>query len=325
MPAMSPTMTEGGVAQWKKQEGEAFSAGDVLLEIVRRGYSGMARDGAHTFWSGNGQGYDRRRGSGRWYSWENLGAMDSTVVVRDTDSHCTRIQARDGTKNIPVGKVIALLAEEGDDILNLQPPVEEAKPEPTPKPASSEPAIPKSEPAPTPSTSTPSHSHKPIEHSRPLFPSVLRLLQEHNVDSVDKIKGTGIRGMLTKGDILAHLGLASGPTGTFKEKHGLDEHTTNPAQKSEVEPPLDGPAIRRLIVSNMLAASTRARSGPGIDLFYALFPNAEPDSQIIATTGTPDFDSIIADYLPPAPRPPAIKDSSVPPKPSQPDYFEGLL
>lgn len=35
MPAMSPTMTEGGIAQWKKKEGEPFSAGDVLLEIVR--------------------------------------------------------------------------------------------------------------------------------------------------------------------------------------------------------------------------------------------------------------------------------------------------
>lgn len=38
MPAMSPTMTEGGIAQWKKQEGEAFAAGDVLLEIVRALY-----------------------------------------------------------------------------------------------------------------------------------------------------------------------------------------------------------------------------------------------------------------------------------------------
>ncbi len=35
MPAMSPTMTEGGIASWKKEEGEAFQAGDVLLEIVR--------------------------------------------------------------------------------------------------------------------------------------------------------------------------------------------------------------------------------------------------------------------------------------------------
>lgn len=35
MPAMSPTMTEGGIAQWKVKEGQKYSAGDVLLEIVR--------------------------------------------------------------------------------------------------------------------------------------------------------------------------------------------------------------------------------------------------------------------------------------------------
>ena len=34
MPAMSPTMTEGGISAWKKQEGQPFAAGDVLLEIV---------------------------------------------------------------------------------------------------------------------------------------------------------------------------------------------------------------------------------------------------------------------------------------------------
>ena len=32
---MSPTMTEGGIASWKKKEGEPFVQGDVLLEIVR--------------------------------------------------------------------------------------------------------------------------------------------------------------------------------------------------------------------------------------------------------------------------------------------------
>jgi pyruvate/2-oxoglutarate dehydrogenase complex dihydrolipoamide acyltransferase (E2) component len=31
---MSPTMTEGGIASWKKSEGDNFAAGDVLLEIV---------------------------------------------------------------------------------------------------------------------------------------------------------------------------------------------------------------------------------------------------------------------------------------------------
>lgn len=34
MPAMSPTMTEGGIASWKKNEGESFAAGDVLLEVA---------------------------------------------------------------------------------------------------------------------------------------------------------------------------------------------------------------------------------------------------------------------------------------------------
>ena len=237
----------------------------------------MPRDGTHTLGSGNRQGYDRRRGSGRWDPWKNIGTEIPPSWFTQPDLPYTRIQAQNGTKNVPVGKVIALLAEEGDDISNLQPPAEEAKPAPAPQSAPSEPA--KSAPIPTPSTSTPSHSHKHIDHSRPLFPSVLRLLQEHNVDSVDKIKGTGVRGMLTKGDILTHLGLASGPTGTFKEKHGLDEHKTKPAQKSEkVEPPLDGPAIRRLIVSNMLAASIRARSGPGNNPFYALTMNAKSDS-----------------------------------------------
>ena len=35
MPAMSPTMTEGGITSWKKEEGESFTTGDVLLEVVR--------------------------------------------------------------------------------------------------------------------------------------------------------------------------------------------------------------------------------------------------------------------------------------------------
>lgn len=34
-PAMSPTMTEGGIAEWKKQVGDSFTAGDVVFEIVR--------------------------------------------------------------------------------------------------------------------------------------------------------------------------------------------------------------------------------------------------------------------------------------------------
>lgn len=31
---MSPSMTEGSIARWKKQEGDEFVQGDVLVQIV---------------------------------------------------------------------------------------------------------------------------------------------------------------------------------------------------------------------------------------------------------------------------------------------------
>jgi hypothetical protein len=33
MPAMSPTMTEGGISSWKVKPGDSFQPGDVLVEI----------------------------------------------------------------------------------------------------------------------------------------------------------------------------------------------------------------------------------------------------------------------------------------------------
>lgn len=121
-------------------------------------------------------------------------------------------QSPDGTKNVPVGKVIALLAEEGDDISNLEIPKDDISPHPkeskepiSPPPLSNMSAIPPQQ-----------YSQNVPEHSRPLFPSVHRLLLEHNLTNLEKINGTGIRGMITKGDVLTYLGKASGPLGTFK-------------------------------------------------------------------------------------------------------------
>lgn len=129
-------------------------------------------------------------------------------------------QVQNGAKGVQVGKIIALLAEEGDDISNLEVPKESEKPAPAKETSSSSP--PPASPPPTPKAPAPepvahsTHASHPT-HSRPLFPSVYRLLVEKNVTNPSEIKGTGIRGMLTKGDVLAHLGLASGPLGTFKE------------------------------------------------------------------------------------------------------------
>jgi len=267
MPAMSPTMTEGGIAEWKKQEGEAFAAGDVLLEIET-----------------------------------DKATID---VEAQDDGVLGKIVAPNGAKNIKVGELIALLAEEGDDISNLQvpaksepsPPKQEAAPSTSSPPPASIPDKQQSEPS-VPATRPTVHP----ESSRPLFPSVLRLLHENGIDNADKIKGTGVRGMVTKGDVLAYLGKASGPMGTYKE--APKEDVTKPIKKEEPKA-LDGPSLRRLIVSNMLEASLKARSVPA--------PPA-------------DFDSIIADYLLPS-KATSTPITPAPPKPvkSTAGYLDGLI
>ena len=131
-----------------------------------------------------------------------------------------------GSKNVPVGKAIALLAEEGDDIANLEAPEDTA---PVPQASSS--------PVTTQQSTSPSGpvSHVQPTHSRPLFPSVHRLLVEHNISKPDVIKGTGIRGMLTKGDVLAYLGKASGPTGTFRSTVAVQSEAPQQAAKEQLK------------------------------------------------------------------------------------------
>jgi pyruvate/2-oxoglutarate dehydrogenase complex dihydrolipoamide acyltransferase (E2) component len=96
-----------------------------------------------------------------------------------------------GASKVPVGQIIAILAEEGDDLssievpANLAPegesssqpapaPAPAAKKEEAKEPAKTEAAAPKKEET---TSSTPSHGqgHKTIKHPKPLFPSVSRL------------------------------------------------------------------------------------------------------------------------------------------------------
>ncbi|KIM87484.1 hypothetical protein PILCRDRAFT_815003 [Piloderma croceum F 1598] len=284
MPAMSPTMTEGGIASWKKQEGDKFIAGDVLLEIET-----------------------------------DKATID---VEAQDDGVLGKIITPDGSKNVAVGKIIALLAEEGDDISNLEVPKEEQKPAPPKSEQTASP--PKSQSSPPPSAqsqpqlqSTQSSSHPVSEptHASPLFPSVHRLLLENasSIPNAADIKGTGIRGMLTKGDVLAFLGRASGPLGSYEGKGIKGEMNTAKTEgaKTETAKPLDGPALRRLIVMNLSQLSLKARN-----------------AAVAAAPAT--FDSIIADYLP---TPPASgsalkpKAAAVPPtkKNTTDAYFDGLI
>jgi pyruvate/2-oxoglutarate dehydrogenase complex dihydrolipoamide acyltransferase (E2) component len=125
-------------------------------------------------------------------------------------------QAKDGERGLPVGKVIALLVEEGDDISNLElPKEEEAIPTEPTKPVEPEKKLdaPPSSALASPNPTKSSHVHI----DGPVFPSVMRLLNQAGIENYKKIKGTGVRGMLTKGDVLAYMGKASSPTGTYKK------------------------------------------------------------------------------------------------------------
>ncbi|KAJ7118805.1 single hybrid motif-containing protein [Mycena epipterygia] len=268
MPAMSPTMTEGGIAGWKKKDGEAFVAGDVLLEIET-----------------------------------DKATID---VEAQDDGIMGKILVPDGSKNIVVGKVIALLAEEGDDISNLQPPQEDASPRRQQQPESSASSAAPPPPAQQSNNPTPSqHAHSGLpSHSRPIFPSVHRLLMEYGISKPSEITGTGVRGMLTKGDVLAFLGKASGPMGTYKES---PPPMVQAQPKKEEYKPLDGLALRRLIVSTMLQNSVKARNPAADSLAHA------------------DFDSVLADYLPRTSTTPPVKASPVPSPPKATNWLDGLI
>lgn len=163
-------------------------------------------------------------------SWAKLlWAIPSTCPVPLHRSHLA-LQLPDGSKDVPVGKIIAMLAEEGDDISNIEVPAEDApaKEEASSSSSSAPPTSQSSSQSSEKAASAPSHGPINITHSRPLFPSVARLLQEHGISNANKIKGTGIRGMLTKGDVLTHLGLASSPWGTAKQAEPVSAPSPTP-------------------------------------------------------------------------------------------------
>ncbi|WFD18154.1 dihydrolipoyllysine-residue acetyltransferase [Malassezia caprae] len=89
MPAMSPTMQDGGIAAWRKNEGESFNSGDVLLEIE---------------------------------------TDKATMEVEATDDGVmAKILVAAGAKNVPVNSTIAIVGEEGDDLSGADALAEEAK------------------------------------------------------------------------------------------------------------------------------------------------------------------------------------------------------
>lgn len=175
MPAMSPTMNEGGVTEWKFKEGDSFSSGDVLLEVET----------------------DK--------SQIDVEAQDDGILAK--------IIKGDGSKDIPVGEAIAIIAEPGDDLSTLElpdvssgaaPKKEEPKPKKQEEPKKSEPSKKSSTPAPSGSVEA--------NKSQTFSPSVASLLEANDIskeDALNKIQASGPNGRILKGDVLAYLGRIS--------------------------------------------------------------------------------------------------------------------
>src|SRR5579862_8820330 len=125
MPALSPTMTEGTVAKWLKKEGDKVASGDVIAEIE---------------------------------------TDKATMEVEAVDEGVLgKIVVPEGTQNVKVNDVIAVLLGEGEDKSALG----SGAPAPSaPKPAA--PAAPApSAPAPAAAAPRPTNGAGPAAHPAP--------------------------------------------------------------------------------------------------------------------------------------------------------------
>src|SRR5215813_9143641 len=124
MPALSPTMEKGNLAKWLKREGDKVKPGDVIAEIET-----------------------------------DKATMEYESIDEGT---LAKILVPAGTQDVPVNQLIAVLAEEGEDVKAAAASVKDAKPVPAPPKA----APPAASPAPT-SAPPPAPGHAPaVDGSR---------------------------------------------------------------------------------------------------------------------------------------------------------------
>ena len=185
MPALSPTMEKGNLAKWLKKEGDAIKSGDVIAEIET--------DKATM----------------------EVEAVDEGVLAK--------ILVSEGTADVPVNELIALIAEEGEDPATVQAPKggAEAKTAPVePKGTPDENAAPDGSHASyarvdtAPEGAKPGGSAQPSEASGRVFASPLarRIAKQEGVD-IAAVKGSGPHGRVIQRDVQAAIESGSAKAG----------------------------------------------------------------------------------------------------------------
>ena len=170
MPALSPTMEKGNLARWLKKEGDKIKSGDVIAEIET-----------------------------------DKATMEYEAV---DDGTLAKIVVPEGTQDVAVNAVIAVLANEGEDVKTAASAAKATAPQAAPKPAPA--PAPKSageKPAPAVATSGPRASPPPapaqsLGGANRIFSSPLarRLAKESSID-LNRVQGSGPHGRVIARDI----------------------------------------------------------------------------------------------------------------------------
>jgi pyruvate dehydrogenase E2 component (dihydrolipoyllysine-residue acetyltransferase) len=168
MPALSPTMTEGNLAKWLKNEGEAVKPGDVIAEIE---------------------------------------TDKATMEVEAVDEgKLGKILVPAGSQGVKVNQPIALLLEEGEDASALAKAAtaapKPAAPAPTPTPAAAPAAVaqqPTAAPAPAPAPTAAATGERVFAS-----PLARRMAQQAGLD-LARLNGSGPHGRIVRADIDAAL------------------------------------------------------------------------------------------------------------------------
>jgi len=174
MPALSPTMEKGNLAKWLKHEGDTVKSGDVIAEIET-----------------------------------DKATMEVEAVDEGT---IAKIVVPEGTADVPVNQVIAILAGEGEDVKAAgagQAAAPQASAPPAAKPQASQPQAPqtqapqtqatvKAEPKPAPKAET----AQPSRDGARAFSSPLarRLAKDAGID-ISRIAGSGPHGRVVARDV----------------------------------------------------------------------------------------------------------------------------
>ena len=190
MPALSPTMTEGTLAKWNVKEGDVIASGDVIAEIET-----------------------------------DKATMEVEAVDEGT---IAKILVAEGTENVAVNALIAILLEEGEDAsaadnMKAAPaPTSASAPAPAPVPAEASAPIPASNNMqPTPTAVAPAG---PVtETGTRVFASPLarRVASNEGLD-IAAISGTGPHGRVIKHDVEQAIINGTGKAGAIAAASASD-------------------------------------------------------------------------------------------------------